>query len=62
MPAHQNFNTVKVTRMSEAFPQAVITDSFFFLSGTPGLDPATGKVISDAIHLAVKISPFTPKQ
>lgn len=32
--------------MSQAFPQAVITDNFIFLSGTPGLDPATGQVIS----------------
>jgi 2-iminobutanoate/2-iminopropanoate deaminase len=43
----RNFNTPKVVRMSEAFPQAVITDNYIFLSGMPGLDPITGKVVSD---------------
>jgi 2-iminobutanoate/2-iminopropanoate deaminase len=43
----QNFNTTKVPRMSTVFPQAVIVDKFIFLSGTIGLDPATGQVISD---------------
>ena len=43
----KNFNTTKVTRMSEAFPQAVITDNYIFLSGMPGLDPITGKVAGD---------------
>ena len=43
----KNFNTTKVARMSEAFPQAVITDNYIFLSGMPGLDPITGKVTSD---------------
>ncbi len=33
--------------MSQLFPQAVIADKFIFLSGTPGLDPASGKLISD---------------
>ena len=26
------------------FPQAVIADNFIFVSGTPGLNPATGKL------------------
>lgn len=43
----QNFNTSKVARMSEAFPQAVIADKLVFLSGMPGLDPITGKIVSD---------------
>ena len=43
----KNFNTPKVARMSEAFPQAVITDNYIFLSGMPGLDPITGKLTSD---------------
>jgi len=43
----KNFNTTKVAGMSEAFPQAVITDNYIFLSGMPGLDPITGKVTSD---------------
>jgi 2-iminobutanoate/2-iminopropanoate deaminase len=42
-----NFNTPKVARMSEAFPQAVITGDYIFLSGMPGLDPITGKIVSD---------------
>ena len=33
--------------MSNAFPQGVITDNYIFLSGTPGLDPTTGKVAID---------------
>jgi len=32
--------------MSDAFPQCVIADNLIFLSGMPGLDPATGQVIS----------------
>jgi 2-iminobutanoate/2-iminopropanoate deaminase len=32
--------------MSEVFPQAVIADGLIFLSGMPGFDPATGRVIS----------------
>jgi len=33
--------------MSEAFPQAVITDQFVFLSGMPGTNPKSGKIESD---------------
>ena len=43
----QNFNTSKVARMSEAFPQAVITENYIFLSGMPGIDPVTGKIVSE---------------
>jgi len=50
MPTQKNFNTSKVPRMTESFPQAVITDGFIFLSGMPGLDPATGQVISDSFE------------
>lgn len=42
-----NFNTAKVARMSEAFPQAVVTDNLIFLSGMPGLDAKSGKIVSD---------------
>lgn len=44
--SRKNFNTSNAPKMSEVFPQAVIADNFIFLSGTPGLDPATGQVIS----------------
>ena len=43
----KNFNTSKVARMSQVFPQAVIADRFIFLSGMPGIDPASGQIISD---------------
>jgi 2-iminobutanoate/2-iminopropanoate deaminase len=46
MSKRKNFNTSKVARMSEVFPQAVITDQYIFLSGMPGIDPLSGKVIS----------------
>jgi len=47
MTQRRNFNTDKVVRMNASFPQAVITDNYIFLSGTPGLDLVSGKVISD---------------
>ena len=46
MSVRKNFNTSRAPRMSDAFPQAVIADNLLFLSGMPGLDPATGQVIS----------------
>ncbi len=42
-----NFHTPKAPRMSQAFPQAVIAEKFIFISGTPGLDLETSKVVSD---------------
>ena len=47
MEPRKNFNSSKVPRMTEVFPQAVVADKFIFLSGTAGLNPATGQVISD---------------
>lgn len=44
MESRKNFNTTKVPRTTEIFPQAVIADKFIFISGTPGIDPATGKL------------------
>ena len=41
------FNTSEIARMTDVFPQAVITDQFIYLSGMPGTDPKTGKVIND---------------
>ena len=47
MTERKNFNTTKAPRMSELFPQSVIAGDFIFLSGTPGLNPETGKLVSD---------------
>jgi len=47
MASRQNFNTAKVPRTTEVFPQAVIANNFIFISGTPGFDPATGKLSDD---------------
>jgi 2-iminobutanoate/2-iminopropanoate deaminase len=47
MAEKQNFNTPKAPRMSQAFPQAVIAEKFIFVSGTPGYDLESGKVVSD---------------
>ena len=44
MDNRKNHNSTTVPRMSEVFPQAVIAGNFVFLSGTPGLDPSTGKL------------------
>ena len=44
MENKRTYNSTKVPSMSTAFPQAVIADKFVFLSGTPGLVPATGKL------------------
>lgn len=46
MNTKRNFNSSRVPVMSDAFPQSVITDNLIFISGTPGLDPGTGKIIS----------------
>ena len=43
----KNFNTDKAPKMSEFFPQSVIVGDYIFLSGTPGLDLASGKIVSD---------------
>jgi len=50
MEARTNFNTPKAPRMSQVFPQAVIAEKFIFLSGTAGLDPDTGKIVSDSFE------------
>jgi len=47
MEERKNFNTSKAPRMSQVFPQAVLAEKFIFLSGTPGLDLASGQVISN---------------
>ena len=45
----KNFNTSKVPRTTEVFPQAVIAGNFIFISGTPGLNATTGK-LSDSFE------------
>ena len=40
----QNFNTAKIPRMTEVFPQAVIAGNFVFVSGTPGFNPDSGQL------------------
>ncbi|MEO5684976.1 MAG: RidA family protein [Chitinophagaceae bacterium] len=49
MTARKNFNTAKVPRMTEVFPQAVIADELVFISGTTGFHPTTGK-LSDSFE------------
>jgi 2-iminobutanoate/2-iminopropanoate deaminase len=50
MAEKRNFNTSKAPRMSQAFPQAVIADKFIFVSGTPGFDLHSGKVVGDSFE------------
>lgn len=56
MATRKNFNTPKVARMTEVFPQAVMTDQYIFLSGMPGIDPTTGKVNSDDFEVQARQS------
>jgi len=56
MSTRKNFNTSRAPRMSEAFPQSVIAGDLIYLSGMPGLDPATGKVISNDFEEQVRQS------
>ena len=44
MHTKANFNTAKVPRTTDVFPQAVKAGNLIFLSGTTGVDPATGKL------------------
>ncbi|MEO6549747.1 MAG: RidA family protein [Ferruginibacter sp.] len=50
MIERKNFNTTKAPRMSEFFPQAVIAGDYIFLSGTPGLNIVSGKIVSDVFE------------
>jgi len=54
MATHRSFNSPRVARMSDAFPQAVVTDNLIFISGTPGLDPVSGKIVSDDFEMQVR--------
>jgi 2-iminobutanoate/2-iminopropanoate deaminase len=42
--------------MSDAFPQAVIADDLIFISGTPGIVPTTGQIISSDFEQQVRQS------
>ena len=55
METRKNFNSPKVPRTTEVFPQAVIADNFIFISGTPGFHPETGK-LSDNFEEQVRQS------
>ena len=46
----KNLNTANVPRMATVFPQAVQAGNMIFVSGTPGLDPTTGKIVSDSFE------------
>ena len=47
MAERKNFNTSKAPAMSNVFPQSVIAGDYIFLSGTPGLNLESGKVVSE---------------
>jgi 2-iminobutanoate/2-iminopropanoate deaminase len=46
MEPKTSFNTIKVPRGNAVIPQAVIANGFIFVSGTTGVNPETGKLIS----------------
>ncbi len=51
----KNFNTDKVPRMTDIFPQAVIIDNLIFVSGTTGFNQSTGKLSEDFEEQAVQV-------
>jgi 2-iminobutanoate/2-iminopropanoate deaminase len=61
MSVRKNFNSQRVPRMNEAFPQAVIANNLIFISGTPGLDPKTGQLISADFEQQLRQSFFNIK-
>ena len=56
MATAKNFNTSKVARTTTVFPQAVIAAQYIFLSGMPGIDPVSGKIISEDFEDQVRQS------
>src|SRR3982751_1216116 len=50
MADRKNFNTGKAPRMNPVFPQAAIANNLVFLSGTPGLHPGTGELVSGSFE------------
>ncbi len=47
MTSKTSFNTAKVPRLNPFIPQAVICGNLIFVSGMAGMNPETGKLISD---------------
>jgi 2-iminobutanoate/2-iminopropanoate deaminase len=47
MQSKVSFNTAKIPRLNTFIPQAVIADNLVFVSGMAGMDPETGKLISE---------------
>jgi 2-iminobutanoate/2-iminopropanoate deaminase len=45
MASKISFNSTKVTRLNPVIPHAVIAGNLIFVSGTAGVDPATGKLV-----------------
>ena len=58
MKERKNFNTEKVLRTNFVFPQAVIAGDLIFLSGTWGIDTATGKLAGDNSYEEQAIQSF----
>jgi 2-iminobutanoate/2-iminopropanoate deaminase len=56
MGTRKNFNSLRAPRMSDAFPHAVIAGDLIFISGTPGIDPTTGQIISADFEQQVRQS------
>ena len=50
----KEINTTKVYRATQVFPQAVRAGDFIFVSGTTGIDPVTGKLISEGFEEQVR--------
>src|SRR5476651_288887 len=46
----ENFNTAKVTRTNMTIPQAMIAGGLIYVSGAPGTDPATGKLVESGFE------------
>jgi 2-iminobutanoate/2-iminopropanoate deaminase len=45
--AKTSFNTPKIPRLNTYIPQATISGNMVFVSGMAGMDPETGKLISE---------------
>jgi 2-iminobutanoate/2-iminopropanoate deaminase len=50
MVERKNFTSSKVARYSPLFPHAVVADNFIFVSGMPGYDAVSGKIVSDDLE------------